>query len=238
MFRSPANLKVGRQPLDAEVMEALEHTHPDLSFDWGAISRESARKEPSNDRQARRPPRSSDRPAPRPAPERPAARLPVAIANDGSILSRVLGATEAARLRGRYSELLQRIGRRARSPEERDRLFERLRRLNPDEWTDEAAIRAEARGIDASWNAVSAELPSRRRGRRGGRRRPEGDRGASGIMGEGNETLENGHEVPEDSQMVRAAGTVDPGGDSGRVGAEPSAEAEADAPDPDLPVGD
>ena len=37
LFRSPANLRVGRTPLDAEVMEALEHTHPDLSFDWAAL---------------------------------------------------------------------------------------------------------------------------------------------------------------------------------------------------------
>jgi len=27
LFRSPANMKVGRRALDAEVTEALEHTH-------------------------------------------------------------------------------------------------------------------------------------------------------------------------------------------------------------------
>ena len=40
LFRSPSDLKVGRRPLDAEVMEALEHTHPDLAFDWPTLLRE------------------------------------------------------------------------------------------------------------------------------------------------------------------------------------------------------
>ena len=41
LFRSPAGLKLGRQPLDNEVREALEHTHPDLTFDWNALGREA-----------------------------------------------------------------------------------------------------------------------------------------------------------------------------------------------------
>ena len=31
LFRSPSNVKVGRQALDGEVTEALEHTHPDYA---------------------------------------------------------------------------------------------------------------------------------------------------------------------------------------------------------------
>jgi hypothetical protein len=36
-FRSPPNLKVGRQPLDEEVMRALEAKHPDIAFDWEGL---------------------------------------------------------------------------------------------------------------------------------------------------------------------------------------------------------
>ena len=37
VFRSPAGSRIGRDPLDGEVQEALEHTHPDLTFDWQAL---------------------------------------------------------------------------------------------------------------------------------------------------------------------------------------------------------
>lgn len=236
LFRSPANLRVGRQALDAEVMEALEHTHPDLSFDWGSISRETPRIEPPNDRQARRTQRPPERPASRPAPEPPALQPP--LPDDPSILGRVLGAAEAARLRGRYAELVQRIGRRARSPEERDRLFERIRRLNPDDWPDEMVIRAETSGVDAAWNALAAELPSRRRGRRGGRRRPEGAAAPSGIMVPSEEVSENDEETPERTPGVRSAGTADSGGDGGAVGSESAPTTASEGPDPGLPHGD
>jgi hypothetical protein len=39
-FRSPAHIKVGRRVLEPEVMEALEHTHPDLNFDWTTLNHE------------------------------------------------------------------------------------------------------------------------------------------------------------------------------------------------------
>ena len=70
LFRSPASMRVGRTALDAEVIEALEHTHPDLSFDWAALTRDPAafRVDVPGERQPRRPPpRQADRPATRPA---------------------------------------------------------------------------------------------------------------------------------------------------------------------------
>ena len=98
VFRSPANLQIGRTALDAEVREALEHTHPDLSFDWNALTRDavSTRPEPSAPRPMRsqRPPRPAQRPA-SPPPEPPPAY--VVPAEDPSALGQVLGAAEAAR---------------------------------------------------------------------------------------------------------------------------------------------
>jgi hypothetical protein len=190
MFRSLAHLKIGRKPLDPEVVEALEHTHPDLSFDWTALLREPAREAAREDARARlarggrqggrQRERSSGRQGGRQArPTSRAEAAPVEVApepmvDDQSLLGRVLGAKEAARLRGAYTQMMQRVARRARNPEDRDRLTERAARLNPEEWSDEATVTAEAQTVQAAWDAIIAELPSRRRGRRGGRPREAG----------------------------------------------------------------
>jgi hypothetical protein len=215
IFRSPTQLKVGRQPLDSEVMEALEHTHPDVSFDWTSLTRERTPPHVEMpDRPARRPgwqPRSS--PPPRPAPA------------DDSLAARVLGSGQAAALRRRYAELAERITRRSRTPEERDRLAERLKRLNPDDWADEAAGRAAARTIHADLSAIGAELPGRRRGRRGGRRREggmeAGPAGPSAIMDEEGPFHEAEQASPVD---LPRADAPDPG--DGGDGADPGAPAE------------
>ncbi len=167
LFRSPSHVKVGRQPLDEEIREALEHTHPDVSFDWATLGRESAIVRSEEPRERERGPRGP-RP-PRPSP--PAPPPPPTIAEDPSLLGRVAGAERAAKLRAAYLDLLQRIGRRSRTPEERDRLTSRMQRLNPDEWPDEATVRAQLDAVQAEWTAIAAELPARRRGRRGGRHR-------------------------------------------------------------------
>jgi hypothetical protein len=179
LFRSPAHLRMGRKPLDAEVVEALEHTHPDLNFDWAVLLREPVRhQEPPRGRPARSAARSSGgrRPQSRPAPPPPEAAAP--LVDDQSMLGRVLGARAAGRLRAAYSDLLQRIVRRARTPEDRDRLSDRAARLNPDDWADESAVTAGAQTVESEWDAIAAELPQRRRGRRGGRRRsPDAEAG-------------------------------------------------------------
>jgi hypothetical protein len=178
LFRTPAHVKIGRRALEPEVMEALEHTHPDLSFDWTNLPSERPI-EPSDSRErdqrrSRPHPRGAEAPASRPAP------APPPVIEDESPLGRVVGAERAARLRARYSELLVRITRRSRTPEDRDRLVERLQRLNPEDWSDEAAVRAVVFTVEAEWDAIAAELPSRRRGRRGGRHRRDGDAAEAG----------------------------------------------------------
>ena len=212
LFRSPSHAKVGRRPLDAEVMEALEHTHPDLTFDWSGLTRVATvapRFEARGryERPANRAGRSQSRPqAPAPPP------IPVIIEDD-SALGRVLGGPEALRLRSRYSELLQRIARRARSPEERDRLMERAVRLNPDEWPDEAVTRAAASTFDADCEAVAVELPQRRRGRRGGRpRSQEGHDYEKHAQNPGDDAPGDGGGGRADAGEASAGSDADPGG--------------------------
>ena len=228
LFRSPSHLRFGRRALDEEAREALEHTHPDVSFDWTVLGRESAvlRSEPPRDRDRySRPTRQAPAsPPPRPAP---------VVLDDETPLGRALGGQTAARLRARHADLVQRITRRARTPEDRDRLLEQAQRLNPDEWSDEAAVRAAAPGVEAAWDALVAELPARRRGRRGGRRRPEGEPGAE-TGGAGQDAAaprssvilekRGGGEIDagadEDEQMAGDDRDSGPAGDLGPVGPE------------------
>jgi hypothetical protein len=214
MFRTPAGLRIGRTVLDPEVREALEHTHPDLTFDWQALTREATlpRAEPTGPRRTSRP--RSERP-----PSAEADRRDTGSGGDRP-------PDERRRIKGRYRELEERITRRARTPEDRDRLLERLRRLNPDDWTDPSSTRIA--DVGREFDAIVAELPSRRRNRRGGRdrSRPEGASAGSGIMAGGytneNQGVDEGAEPPGDDQ---------PGGDSGSLGAaDPTGPAAADLP--------
>ena len=50
LFRTPPNIRVGRHPLDAEAIRAVEEHNPAVTFDWkkmlkvkGSLSSESAR---------------------------------------------------------------------------------------------------------------------------------------------------------------------------------------------------
>jgi hypothetical protein len=198
MFRSPPNVRVGRRALEPEVIEALEHTHPDLTFDWTTLLREP----PPPRFEARERPGRSGRSSRQTRAATDTGQVIAAVVDDHSLLGRVLGADQASRLRARYQELLQRIARRATTPEQRDRLTERAVRLNPDEWPDEGAVRAGSRTIESDWGAIAEELPQRRRGRRGGRNRavqPESaGPAASEIM------ASNGESRGDDSEARRA----------------------------------
>lgn len=174
LFRAPSHVRMGRRPLDEEAREALEHTHPDLSFDWSALGRESEEirsHDRDRDRDRDRDGGRNRRNAPPARSQRPAAPAPPIVIDDQSLLGRTVGGATAIRLRARYAELLQRIARRSRTPEERDRLTEHAQRLNPDEWPDAEVARTRAQTVEAEWDALVGELPARRRGRRGGRRR-------------------------------------------------------------------
>ena len=37
IFRSPGGVRVGRDPLDPEVLRELETHHPDIDFDWKTV---------------------------------------------------------------------------------------------------------------------------------------------------------------------------------------------------------
>lgn len=234
LFRSPAHVTMGRKTLDPEVREALEHTHPDLTFDWNGLLREAPppqrqprvdpRERPKGRPQDRERGRGSERGGEsrntRPAP--PVIEVPA----DDSILGQAIGAREAARVRQKYAELRVRIDRRSRTPEERTRLLEALDALSPEAWSSPEGARAEIAAVFDKWEALAAELPRRRRGRRGGRAEDGAEVDDSGqneaadvIIGERDDT--DGQEI--DLRVASASGTDDRAG-GGATGAP------ADAP--------
>ena len=222
LFRSPSHVQIGRTPLDPEVREALEHTHPDLTFDWNGLLRDS----PPIQRQTRLDPRERDRQGRNGRAQKPASRQSgrpeargdgrpvrlsppaVELPDDDSALGQALGAAEAARLRHRYAELVQRVGRRARTPEDRDRLMAELVIVNPEQWAGRDVIGQQARGVDKTWDAIAAQLPKRRRGRRGGQADNDGQdqtHGADVIIGERDNT--------DEEETPNLALVADDGGD-------------------------
>jgi hypothetical protein len=212
LFRSPGTVRIGRQPLDEEVVEALEHTHPDLAFDWEALLRQQTEPQLVGPRRRRRTGRSKSAGSAEARDATPEAKVEIA---DESVLGRALGAAEAADLRRRYRELLDRILRRARTPEDRDRLTERAQRLNPDDWADEATVRESLPSAEAEWTEIAAELPRRRRGRRGGRRRTSRD-GGDGAAGA---------ETAVEAESGPADGAAEPEGSSGIMAGEGHSDA-------------
>jgi hypothetical protein len=230
VHRSPVGLKVGRRPLENEVQEALEHTHPDLTFEWEALLREAA---PARTEVRERPWRQmrAEGQARRQTAAAAAAAPPP---SDDSLLARTVGAAEAGRLRTRYQHLAARVERRARTDEERARLIAELERLNPDEWADEAAIRAGAASADEEWNRIGRELPGRRRGRRGGRARDRQHEGApagaaeaapegSGIISGESEPNEAGLEEADAGLLGQSTDDLRGADDRDAVGADAAA---------------
>jgi hypothetical protein len=235
LFRSPSHVHLGRRALDTEVMEALEHTHPDLNFDWASLVRDPALRSSTSDEDVRPTPRrQQSRPQ---APAAPAAP-PVVIVEDHSLLGKTLGAEQARRLRQQFAELLQRIARRARTPDDRDRLTERAGRLNPDGWADETGIQAAVVTVEADWAAIALELPRRRRGRRGGRHANDARAKASGTGPSGIIEGNGDGDGAETDSVDREADARDDRGDDDRLGTDAETGADTSAhSDPAEPTG-
>ena len=115
-----------------------------------------------------------------------------------------------------------------------------MQRLNPDEWPDEAAVRAGAPSLEADWDAIGAELPQRRRGRRGGRGRQGRPDGQGDPMAESSlrdaaddpSGIIEGHgdiDAPSDHQDMAHAGDGDDAVERVGAGADPGPAETRDA---------
>ncbi len=143
VFRSPGGVRVGRNPLEPDVLRMLESQHPDIDFDWKAVLDNQQVVEPVSEQ--RRPRRRESPPAPRAAVEPPpradAAAAPPAQQQPQrpAVPSVIEGATpdeQIAFLAIWYPQLRERVPKRTGDPARQEALLALCERLNTTNWTD------------------------------------------------------------------------------------------------------
>jgi hypothetical protein len=200
-FRTPPGVKVGRSALDEDAIRLIEEHNPDVDFDWTRILKgggepgESRKPDPSRQDMRQRGPSAQER---RPieqvvAPPIELSSVSMDVAEELTVeilqssapigagpeepLSPAqarLGAEAVIRLRGRYSEILARIGDRVQDPARRDELKTEAERLNPDSWVTDAEVQQGLEQYEAVFESLRAVVGRRRRRRRRRGGRPEG----------------------------------------------------------------
>src|SRR5690349_19270532 len=55
VFRSPGGVRVGRDPLDPDILRTIETQHPDIAFDWKVLRENQQVIEPALEQRRRRP---------------------------------------------------------------------------------------------------------------------------------------------------------------------------------------
>lgn len=165
VFRSPGGVRVGRNPLEPDVLRQLEREHPGIDFDWKAVLDNQQVVEPMSDqrrprkREAPPAPRAAVEPPPRvesaaPPPQRPA------------VPSVIEGATpdeQIAFLVIWYPRLRERVPRRTGDPARQEALLALAERLNPSNWTDADQITTGLQQAAEALERLSRVFARRRR---------------------------------------------------------------------------
>lgn len=175
VFRTPGGVRVGREPLEPDVLRDIESLFPAIAFDWKAVlaNRQLIESAPEPRRRKRRPAEAPAEEAPAPqdagpqaAAAPPAGGQPPAPARP-SIPAAVEGATpdeQMAFLTRWYPLVRERIPLRTSDPVRREALTALAERLNPAAWTDADQIAA---GLERAVEALErlSRVFSRRRRR-------------------------------------------------------------------------
>jgi hypothetical protein len=178
-FRTPGGVRVGRDPLDPDVLREIEARHPDIAFEWKIIRDNQQIIEPAVEQRRRRP-KGEDGAAPAaqsPTPSTPASpggSSPHAGAPERPkpVPSTIAGATpdeQIAFLTEWYGAIRERIEKRISDPARRVALHALTERLNPSAWTDADQIAA---GLPQAGEALERLSHVFARRRRRGKRRP------------------------------------------------------------------
>ncbi|HEX5109314.1 MAG TPA: hypothetical protein VFV95_12735 [Vicinamibacterales bacterium] len=166
VFRTPANARVGRLPLDRDVLRQLELRYPDISFDWESVRENQQVIEPAPDMRRRRPKRDEQERVPAPSVEAPPAEPRPAAPAVPQIPAAVEGATpdeQIAFLLHWYPVVRDRIAGRMTDPARREALTALAERLNPAAWTDADHITAGLQQAAEALERLSRVLTRRRR---------------------------------------------------------------------------
>lgn len=177
VFRTPGGVRVGRDPLEPDVLRQIESQYPDIQFNWAAV-RESQQLIETSAEPRRRRPRREDETAPvaAPPPVAPAAPLP-APATPPAPRTAIPAAIEGETPDQRIAFLLhwhpivrERIPQRTSDPARQEALNALADRLNPANWTDADEITAGLQQAAEALERLSHVFAKRRRR---GRRRPK-----------------------------------------------------------------
>jgi hypothetical protein len=166
VFRTPGGVRVGRTPLEADVLREIERQHPEIEFDWTVVRENQQIVEPAVEQRRRRPKREevearqpSAPAAPPPASEAaPPARPPIP--------SKIEGATpdeQLAFLAHWYPIVRDRVPRRTSDPARAEALAALAERLNPGAWTDADQITTGLQQASEALERLSRVYARRRR---------------------------------------------------------------------------
>jgi hypothetical protein len=177
MFRTPGGARVGRDPLEPDVLRQIESQYPDIQFNWTTVRESQQVIETSAEPRRRRPRREDETPAvaspPPVAPESPPP-VPVAAAPPRLAIPSVIeGATPDERiafLAHWHPIIRERIPHRTSDPARQEALNALTDRLNPANWTDADEITAGLQQAAEALERLSHVFAKRRRR---GRRKPK-----------------------------------------------------------------
>lgn len=183
VFRTPGGVRVGRAPLEPDVLRSLEAQFPDIAFDWKAVIDNQQVVEPVSElrRPRKRRPADEERGTPAAAPVAaaagqpptdageppPAARPPIPSTIDGSTPDE-----QIAFLTKWYPLVRSRIPQRTADPARQEALLALAERLNPTAWTDADQITTGLQQAAEALERLSRVFSKRRRRSRRSSRAP------------------------------------------------------------------
>ena len=178
-FRTPGGVRVGRDPLEPDVLREIEGRHPDIAFEWRVIRDNQQIIEPAVEQRRRRPKAEEGAapavsPAAQPAAPGAASAAAAAVPPDRPkpVPSAIAGTTpdeQIAFLTEWYGVIRERIDKRISDPDRRVTLHALAERLNPSVWTDADQITT---GLQQAGEALERLSHVFARRRRRGRKRP------------------------------------------------------------------
>jgi len=191
VFRTPGGVRVGRDPLEPEVLRQIESHYPDIQFNWALVRESQQVIETSAEPRRRRPRREEEAPAVAAPPvalaipaAAPAAPAPTAAPPRPAIPFVIEGATPDERmafLAHWHPIVRERIPHRTSDRARQEALNALADRLNPANWTDADEITAGLQQAAEALERLSLVFAKRRRR---GRRKPKEPRSADSAPSE------------------------------------------------------
>ena len=174
VFRTPGGVRVGRDPLEPDVLRQIESQYPDIQFNWATVRESQQVIETSIEPRRRRPRREDETPtvapsvpvAPAAAPAAPVAPAPPRVAFP-SVIEGETPDERIAFLTHWHPIIRERIPHRTSDPARQEALNALADRLNPANWTDADEITAGLQQAAEALERLSHVFAKRRRrGRR------------------------------------------------------------------------